>query len=165
MGDLFALAIVLLALGCFLVYFIADSSIDDDNAERSLDSKKAIEWAKSIGYPIPTKPDGCSTGCLVVLGLTAAIIPGILVLFWLMNKERDYKLDIKALVFKWIDAGRPEPGQQSVPVQELERIEPENTYLNSKSIEQRIEELNQLREKGLISEDEYQTMRKDSLGI
>ena len=37
----------------------------------------AVAWAKSIGYPVPTKMNGCLTGVLVLIGLTAFVIPGI----------------------------------------------------------------------------------------
>ena len=40
----------------------------------------AVAWAKSIGYPVPTKMNGCLTGVLVVIGLTAFVIPGVLIL-------------------------------------------------------------------------------------
>ena len=46
----------------------------------------AVAWAKSIGYPVPTKMNGCLTGVLVVIGLTAFIIPGVLILVLSLSK-------------------------------------------------------------------------------
>ena len=60
----------------------------------------AVAWAKSIGYPVPTKMNGCLTGVLVVIGLTAFIIPGVLILVFVFVQNRTYERDMKALVIK-----------------------------------------------------------------
>ena len=131
------------------------SSISNEDA--------AIAWAKSIGYPVPTKMGGCLSIFLVVLGLCAYVIPGVILLLFVWNNGRQYERDMKALVEKWIDAGKPEAGMKSRPVEQLERIEEKPA--TSTSTESRLEELGSMKGKGLISQEEYETLRKKALGL
>ena len=78
----------------------------------------AVAWAKSIVYPVSTKMNGCLTGVLVIIGLTAFVIPGLLILVivivfvfvFVFVQNRTYERDMKALVIKYVDAGKPMPG-------------------------------------------------------
>ena len=123
----------------------------------------AIAWAKSIGYPVPTKMGGCLSTFLVVLGLCAYVIPGVILLLLVWNNGRQYERDMKALIEKWIDAGKPEPGMKTRPVEQLEKIEEKPAA--PPSTESRLEELVSMKEKGLISQEEYETLRKKALGL
>ena len=123
----------------------------------------AIKWATSIGYPVPTKMGGCLSTFLVVLGLCAYVIPGVILLLLVWNNGRQYERDMKALVEKWIDAGKPEPGMKTRPVEQLEKVEEKPAA--SPSTETRLEELASMKEKGLISQEEYETLRKKALGL
>ena len=71
-----------------------------------------------------------------------------------------------ALVSKWIDAGRPEPGEGIKEETKLVRIE-ESTETSTVpvSTEARLQELMSMKEKGLISDSEYETLRKKALGL
>ena len=60
-------------------------------------------------------------------------------------------------------AGKPEPGVKARPVEELEKLE--ETPAASSSTETRLEELVSMKEKGLISQEEYETLRKKTLGL
>ena len=124
---------------------------------------EAIAWAKSIGYPVPTKMGGCLSAFLVVLGLFAFIVPGLIILLIVWNNSRQYERDMKALVEKWIDAGKPEPGVKSRPIEQLEIIEEKPSAISS--IESRLEDLLSMKEKGLISLEEYDALRKKTLGL
>ena len=124
---------------------------------------EAIAWAKSIGYPVPTKMGGCLSAFLVVLGLFAFIVPGLIILLIVWNNSRQYERDIKALVEKWIDAGKPEPGVKSRPIEQLEIIEEKPSAISS--IESRLEDLLSMKEKGLISLEEYDALRQKTLGL
>ena len=124
---------------------------------------EAIAWAKSIGYPVPTKMGGCLSTFLVVLGLCAYVLPGVIILLLVWNNGRQYERDMKALVEKWIDAGKPEPGIKTRPVEKLEKIEEKPAA--PPSTESRLEELVSMKEKGLISQEEYETLRKKALGL
>jgi len=124
---------------------------------------EAIAWAKSIGYPVPTKMGGCLSAFLVVLGLFAFIVPGLIILLIVWNNSRQYERDIKALVEKWIDAGKPEPGVKARPIEQLEIIEEKPSAISS--IESRLEDLLSMKEKGLISLEEYDALRQKTLGL
>ena len=110
----------------------------------------------SMGYPVPTKMNGCATGLLVAVGLLCAIVPGILLLVWLGVQENQYKRDMAALVAKWVDAGQPEPGEGANEVTKLERVvekvEIPSAYADS--MEQKLMELNSMKDKGLITNEE-----------
>lgn len=126
------------------------------------DTNLAVAWARSMGYPVPKKPGGCLVVLLVTAGLFAAVVPGLLILIWAVMKQRDYERDIKALVEKWVDAGRPQPGIQK-ELAPVEKSEPPNS--GKKNTEERLQELNSMKEKGLITEAEYDTLRNKALGL
>ena len=130
-------------------------------------AEKAVAWAISMGYPIPSKLDGCLAAILVVVGLFMFVIPGILLLVWLFIQSNQYDRDMKQLVEKWVDAGRPAPNEGIKEVTRLERIveKVDNSAPQAASTEQRLLELNSMKEKGMITEDEYQAMRKKALGL
>ena len=129
--------------------------------------ERAVAWATSMGYPIPTKMGGCLASILVVIGLCIYIVPGVLLLIWIWVQSNQYERDMKALVEKWVDAGRPNAGEGIKEVTRLERIveKVETPPASSSSTEQRLEELNSMKEKGLITDEEYQAMRKKALGL
>tara|TARA_B100000886_G_C20318496_1_gene447058 strand:+ start:441 stop:653 length:213 start_codon:yes stop_codon:yes gene_type:complete len=66
--------------------------------------------------------NGCLTGVLVVIGLTAFVIPGVLILVFVFIQNRTYERDMKALVIKWVDAGKPMPGEKVKAVEKLKKI-------------------------------------------
>ena len=70
---------------------------------------------------------------------------------------------MKALVEKWVDAGKPEPGVKVRPIEQLEKIE--EIPAIQPSTESRLEELLSMKEKGLISLEEYDVLRKKTLGL
>ena len=133
----------------------------------STSEEKAVAWAMSMGCPVPTKMSGCATGLRVAVGLLCAIVPGILLLVWLGVQENQYKRDMAALVAKWVDAGKPEPGEGAKEVTKLERVveKVETPSASADSMEQKLTELNSMKEKGLITDEEYQAMRKKALGL
>ena len=133
----------------------------------STSEEKAVAWAMSMGYPVPKKMNGCATGLLVAVGLLCAIVPGILLLVWLGVQDNQYKRDMAALVAKWVDAGKPEPGEGAKEVTKLERVveKIETPTASSDSVEQKLTELTSMKEKGLITDEEYQAMRKKALGL
>ena len=138
----------------------------------------AVAWAKSIGYPVPQKMGGCLSAFLIVAGLCIFIVPGVLLLVFVFIQKRTYERDMKALVIKWVDAGKPMPGQKVRPVEKLERIK-ETTVeriketkddvitseSNKSSTEEKLEELSSMKEKELISQEEYDILRKKALGL
>ena len=103
------------------------------------------------------------TTFLVVIGLCVYVIPGILILLFVWYNGNQYERDMKALVAKWVDAGKPGPGEKENPVGKLEEIKEKPAPLQS--TETRLEELAAMRDKGLISAEEHETLRKKALGL
>ena len=133
------------------------------NYLKNPNEQKAVAWAKSLGYPVPKAPDGCMSVLLVIIGLCVFIVPGLIILLIVWNRSRQYELDMKALVEKWVDAGKPEPGVKARPVEQLEKVEEKPA--TSPSTESRLAELLSMKEKGLISLEEYDALRQKTLGL
>ena len=95
------------------------------------------------------------------------VVLGVLLLVWLFVEANQYDRDMKQLVEKWVDAGRPAPNEGIKEVTRLEKIveKVDNSAPQAASTEQRLLELNSMKEKGLITEEEYQAMRKKALGL
>ena len=73
------------------------------------DMRNALKWGRNMGYPRPEKPWPRITLIIGILGLFAAVIPGLGVLYFYWSKKENYKKQCNALLTKWIDAGRPNP--------------------------------------------------------
>ena len=69
-------------------------------------SRSAHVCGRGQGYRA-AKMNGCLAGVLVVIGLFAAIVPGLIILFWIFHKQNQYEIEMKAIVVKWVNAGRP----------------------------------------------------------
>lgn len=133
------------------------------NASREAEEKLAIEWAKSLGYPVPvSKVKKGPALALAILLFLVCIIPGIIFLVWWSNRDSRHDREMAALMTKWIDAGKPQSGEKVVLPGRLEVL-PENK--EQKTIEDKLGELASLREKGQISDEEYEAMRKKALGL
>ena len=103
---------------------------------------------------------------MIIIALFAFDIPGIIIIIWLMVKNSQYERDVAALVSKWVDAGRPEPGEGVKEETKLVRIE-ESTETSTVfiSTDARLQELMSMMEKGLIKDDEYEFLRTKALGL
>ena len=123
----------------------------------------AVKWAVSRGYRVPSKMSGCLSWILVIGGLCMWIVPGLLIFGWVWYQGNQYERDMDALIAKWVDAGYPRVGEQEKPKEQLEQVKERST--NSQSTESRLEELLSMRDKGLISSEEYETLRKKALGL
>ena len=73
------------------------------------DMRNALKWARNMGYPKPEKPWPRIMVIIGILGLFAALIPGLGVLYFYWSKKENYKKQCNALLTKWIDAERPNP--------------------------------------------------------
>ena len=144
-----------------------EGAVRSEGSSTASPTSQAVAWAISMGYPIPSKMGGCLAAILVVIGLFIYIVPGVLLLIWLFIQSNQYEQEMKKLTEKWIDAGRPAPNEGVKEVTRLERIveKVDNSATPSASIEQRLVELNSMKEKGLITEEEFQAMRKKALDL
>ena len=83
---------------------------------------KAVAWATAMGYSVPSKMDDGLAAFLVVIGLFIFIIPGALILIWVLIQINQYDRDMNKLIEKWVDAGRPKPGEGIKEITRLESI-------------------------------------------
>jgi hypothetical protein len=70
---------------------------------------RASAWAQSVGYEIPKGPDwGLYLTAIIILGLFF-VIPGLIaaIIYWV--RKTAYDKEMRSIVEKWIDAGRPDP--------------------------------------------------------
>jgi len=124
--------------------------------------EKAVLWAKSMGYPIPSKMGGCLAFILVIIGLTAFVVPGVLILIWVWYQGNQYERDMRQLVAKWVDAGKPTPGKKQNLEKTLEIVPEKNS---EEEMEKKLKDLLSMKERNLISDEEYKEMRKKILGL
>ena len=124
--------------------------------------EKAVLWARSMGYPIPSKMGGCLAIILVIIGLCVYVVPGILILLWVWYQGSQYERDMRQLVAKWVDAGKPTPGKKENLERPLEIFSEQN---NKEKMEQKLKDLLSIKERNVISDEEYKEMRKKILGL
>jgi hypothetical protein len=70
---------------------------------------RALGWAISNGRRFPTKDYHRRDIWIGLLLLIPGIIPGVLYLGWIAQKQRRYKKRLKELVARWITNKRPNP--------------------------------------------------------
>ena len=141
---------------------LEDKGLKPNPMTESETRAKAVLWAKSMGYPIPSKMGGCLAITLVVIGCFIFVVPGILILLWVWYQGNQYERDMKRLVAKWIDAGKPTPGKKENLEKTLEIVPEKNT---EEEMEQKLKDLLSMKERNVISEEEYKEMRKKILGL
>ena len=69
---------------------------------------------------------------------------------------------MRQLVAKWVDAGKPTPGKKENLERTLEIVPEKNS---EKEIEEKLKNLLSMKERNVISEEEYNEMRKKILGL
>ena len=101
LGSLIALAIL---FGfCYLISLLFKSKLRKAQKWAALKS-----WAKAQGYELPKKANPFMT-FIGVMGLLAYVLPGLFVLYFCWRKDQEYEKEMRALMNKWIDAGKPLP--------------------------------------------------------
>ena len=132
---------------------------DQASFSPEIDRNKAIAWARSLGYPVPSKLNGCLSVLLILIGLIILIIPGVAILIWVAYQGKAYQRDMNALVARWVDAGRPEPGIKTNVEAKVEMIQA------ASSVTTQLEEYAKMLERGLVSPEEHEALRKKALGL
>ncbi|WP_143593696.1 SHOCT domain-containing protein [Synechococcus sp. 1G10] len=120
---------------------------------------KAVAWARSMGFPVPEAPNGCLVAVLVILGLFMFIVPGVMVLIWVAFSTQTYERDMNALVARWVDAGRPDPGIKSNTENKVAEVQSSATSTDQ------LKEFKQMLDQGLITSEEHEALRKKTLGL
>ena len=141
---------------------LEDKGFKSNPMTESETRERAVIWAKSMGYPIPSKMGGCLAFILIMIGLFAFVVPGILILLWVWYQGNQYERDMRKLVSKWIDAGKPIPGKKENLEKTLEIVPEKNS---EEEMEQKLKDLLSMKERNVISDEEYNEMRKKILGL
>ena len=141
---------------------LEDKGFKSNPMNESETKERAVLWAKSMGYPIPSKMGGCLAFFLIIIGLFAYIVPGLLILLWVWYQGNQYERDMRQLIAKWVDAGKPTPGKKENLERTLEIVPEKNS---EKEIEQKLKDLLSMKERNVISDEEYNEMRKKILGL
>ena len=141
---------------------LEDKGFKSNPMTESQTRERAVLWAKSMGYPIPSKMGGCLAFILIIIGLFAFVVPGILILLWVWYQGNQYERDMRQLVAKWVDAGKPTPGKKENLERTLEIVPEKNS---EKEIEEKLKNLLSMKERNVISDEEYNEMRKKILGL
>ena len=132
------------------------SLVESSNA--IVDQPKAVAWARSMGYPVPEEPNGCLNGILIAIGLLIFIVPGVMIMIWVAYNWHDYQREMNALVARWVEAGKPEPGIST----NLDAMLKTSSAL---PIKKRLLEYKEMLDNELISQDEYEALRKKALDL
>ena len=136
---------------------------DPYGSREAEEEKLMIEWARSMGYPVPEpRIDGCKAWLTVLAGFLICFIPGVLAFIYVAQRNGAYIREMASLRTKWVDAGKPNPGEKGILPGKLEVL-PETS--EDKTIDQKLDEIKSLRDDGQITEDEYQAMRRKVLGL
>ena len=141
---------------------LEDKGFKSNPMTESETREKAVLWARSMGYPIPSKMGGCLAIILVIIGLCVFVVPGILILLWVWYQGNQYERDMRQLVAKWVDAGKPTPGKKQNLEKTLEIIPEKNS---EEEMEKKLKDLLSMKERNVISDEEYNEMRKKILGL
>lgn len=120
---------------------------------------KAVAWARSVGYPVPQKPNGCLSAIAIITGLLIFVVPGLMLIIWVSYNNKVYNREMDALVAKWIDAGRPDPGVKSNVDNKIA------VATASMSTAEQLGEYKRMHDQGLISAEEHEALRKKALGL
>ena len=83
-------------------------------------------------------------------------------MLWVWYQGNQYERDMRQLVAKWVDAGKPTPGKKENLERPLEIVPEQN---KDKEMEQKLKDLLSMKERNVISNEEYKEMRKKILGL
>lgn len=133
------------------------TALAGDYSERTL----AAAWARSTGVaevpPVPHKFNGIL--CFVLAW--AYIFPAFIYYFWCKGKQEAYDAAMQNVLRIWKQNGSPDPYANPFVQQSLVQ--------SPKAVEQglaeKIQELSDLKVKGVLSEDEFAAAKKKLLGI
>ena len=66
-------------------------------------------WARSQGYALPKKSNPIFNFIAIIIGFCFFLLPGLILLYMSWKKDQQYEKEMRALMNKWIDAGKPLP--------------------------------------------------------
>ena len=142
---------------------LEDKGFKSNPMTESETREKAVLWVKSMGYPIPSKMGGCLAfyshnywvNCLCY-SWDSDFVMG------LVSGQPICKRDMRQIVVKWVDAGKPTPGKKENLERPLEIVPEKNS---EEEMEQKLKDLLSMKERKVISDEEYKEMRKKILGL
>ena len=77
------------------------------------EASRAVIWARSAGYRVPSEPPNVIFLLLTIVGLFLGVVPGLIVALLWWSQRGDYARRLRLLVAEWREAGKPEPVTQS----------------------------------------------------
>ena len=76
---------------------------------QQIQQKKALRWARSMGYEIPErKKPNWKSYLLLLLLFFAGILPALFYLLLILHRKAQFDRKIRPLIAKWEEAGCPE---------------------------------------------------------
>ena len=116
----------------------------------------AEEWARSTGLvELPQKPHKFKVWICVVA--TIAFIPlGFVYYIWCQNQNNKYSQALATARRMWRTAGSPDPYLPMAAAQAPTKVD---------TLSEKLREMGDLKDKGLLSEDEFTAAKRKLLGI
>lgn len=126
------------------------------------DRKLAIAWAQSTGLvDVPSKPHKFNTLLCIVLALVLFLLGGIIYWLWCQQQEEAYNSSVSEAVAAWRANGSPNPYEYVRGITQISPTHESNT--TSPSLTEKLTELAQLRDSGILTEEEFQLAKKNEL--
>lgn len=129
----------------------------------SSDRKLAIAWAQSTGLVnIPKRPHEFN----LFIGLILAffyLIPAIIYYFWCKSQGNSYNSAVSEAVAAWRANGSPNPFEYASEA--ASRAGQATQAKSSEGLAAKLTELAQLRDSGVLTEEEFQAAKKKELNI
>ena len=109
MGEFIGyLVSLLIAVGFLTLIFWLGKKIIQGKLREQKKWRDCRRWAKAMDYPIPKKT-GVFGGYLVFILLLLGVVPGLIVGFMFWRRDLQSDKEMKEIMIKWIDAGKPLP--------------------------------------------------------
>ena len=130
-----------------------------DESDRAL----AVAWARSTGLvAVPDKPHKFNPWiCFALAWLW--IIPAFAYYFWCEATAKAYNTAMSDALRLWKTHGSPDPYALKTAAKETQSVQIEQ--VQQPSLSEKLQELAELRERGLLSEEEFAAAKKKLLDI
>ena len=135
------------------------SIAESDQSERTL----AEAWARSTGLvDIPAKPHQFKGWICFILAFVG-FVPAIIYYFWCQSTADSYSEAMNKALRTWKANGSPDPYHSKNIFPTIAPPLPKN--VGTQELSSKLEELFKLKEKGILTEEEFLAAKKKTLGI
>ena len=101
----FVFILILFLLGAAIFFFVKAQ------LRKAKKWRQLRRWAKVQDYELPKKA-GLLMWLCIVIGLVAGVLPGLFLVLIAIRKNQNYEREMRSLMNKWIDAGKPLPAKE-----------------------------------------------------